>query len=261
MQLKFWRSLAFLILLIGLVFGQVHAETPRINKGTLGQFSLRGRVVQVNEEYRFAVVNLGSSDGLKKGMLLSVFHGDEEAAKIKVSKVRRHISACDIQLVFTGRTIGIGDVVVYKKSFVPAEIFQKITKPLEHKEMVETEPVVVDIDAPKSTILRKALLVLNEFGVIITKSDPAKYTVNAYKNLELPLTLALFTDGKQYIRNKVFYNVEVSSTPTYNRLVIHLRWIYHSEGETYNRQIEKESSTYKEAQIIGFTIKDLAEQG
>ena len=49
-------------------------------------------------------------------MILDVFQKDEEAAKIKVNKVRKNVSACDIQLVYTGRGIGVGDLVIFKET-------------------------------------------------------------------------------------------------------------------------------------------------
>lgn len=250
------RNLAFAVFLLSLVINQAQAQRPPMRRGTVGKLSLRGRIVQVNEDYNFVVINMGSLDGVKKGMIFPVFQKDEEVAKIKVSKVRRHISACDIQLVYSGRGIGVGDLVIYKEK----PPFVKMFKPLKPSRMIETEPIVVDIDAPKQTILRKALGVFKEFGLVVTESDPTKYTVKAQKNLDLPLGVGLVTEWGPYVRNKVYYTAEVTTTPRYNRLIIHLRGIYDKEGQVYNREIKKASYAYKEAQEMAFTIKDLSEK-
>ena len=248
--------MAFIILLLGLTIIPAQARQARRNTGTTGRLSLSGRIVQFNEEHRFVVINLGSSDGVEKGMVFSIFQKDEEVAKIKVNKVRRNISACDIQLVYLERGIGVGDVVIYKEP--PS--FLKMFKPLEPTKMVEVEPIIVDIDAPKIIILKKTLTILEEFGVIITESDSTKYTLKAHKDLELPLDAALLTDWGPSVRNQVFYNVEVTTTPRYNRLIIRLRGVYYKEGQLYDHELKKDSRTYKEAQAIAFKIKDLSEK-
>ena len=256
MGVKFLRNTAFVIFLSLFIISQAQAQRRPMSRSTIGAVNLRGRIVQVNEDYRFAVINLGSTDGVKKGMIFTVFQKDEEAAKIKVGKVRRHISACDIQLVYTGRGIGAGDMVMYKEK---APIV-KMLKPLEPSRMIEVEPIVVDIDAPKQRILRKALGVFKEFGVVITASDPVKYTIEARKNIEMPSSVGLITEWGPFVRNKVYYNVEVATTPRYNRLIIHLRGIYDREGQVYNHEVKKDSYIYKEAQEMAFTIKDLTEK-
>ncbi|MBL7085083.1 MAG: hypothetical protein ISS43_03120 [Candidatus Omnitrophica bacterium] len=256
-MVKVLSNLVIMILLsLVLSLNQAQAEHPRRNLSTTGELTLRGRIVQLNEDYRFTVINLGSIDGVKKGMIFSVFQKDEEAAKIKVNKVRRHISACDIQLVYTGRGIGVGDLVIYKES---APII-KMLKPLESTRMIEVEPIVVDIDAPKYTILKKALTVFKEFGTIVTELDSKEYTLKAQKNLDLPLSVGVITEWGPYVRDKVYYTAEVVATPRYNRLIIRLRGVYLKESQFYNHEIKKTSRTYKETQEIAFTIKDLSEK-
>lgn len=249
-------GLIFFILLTAVVLNQAEAEQPQLKTSLIGESTLQGRVVEVNEEHRFAIINLGTTEGVKKGMVFSVFQKDEEVAKIKASKVRRNISACDIQMVFTARGIGVGDVVIYK----PVPPLIKMFKPLEPTRAIEVEPIVVDIDAPKRTILLKVFKVFKDFGIMITDSDTAKYTLNAYKYWELPLDVGLLTDYGPFVRNKVHYTAEVTTTPRYNRLIIYLKGVYDKEGQKYDHEINKTSSIYREAQEMAFTIKDLSEK-
>ncbi|MBN2097726.1 MAG: hypothetical protein JW714_04520 [Candidatus Omnitrophica bacterium] len=256
MRNKSWQALALLLLLLVLITNLAQAETPRRNWNTLGEFNVSGRIVEINQDYRFAIINLGSADGVKKGMVLTIFQNDEEVAKIRANKVRRHITACDIQIVYAGRGIGVGDMVIYK-SISP---LRKVLKPLEAKQIIEVEPIVVDIDAPKREILKKSLAVFKEFGVVVTDSDFNKYSFKACKEVSLPLELGLLTEWGPSVRNRVLYTVEVQTTPRYNRLVIRLRSTYDREGQAYNHEIEKSSTVYREAQEMAFTIKDLTER-
>ncbi|TAM37891.1 hypothetical protein EPN54_04815 [bacterium] len=52
-----------------------------------------GRVMVVNKEYNFAVINLGSKDGVKTDDLFSVYHGGKIIGELKVEKVHESMSA------------------------------------------------------------------------------------------------------------------------------------------------------------------------
>ena len=57
---------------------------------------LAGKVVMVNKEYDFIVVNLGSRDNLKLGEVLSVYRNDEFIGKAQVESLRDKMSAAAI---------------------------------------------------------------------------------------------------------------------------------------------------------------------
>lgn len=260
MPIKYLRNLAWIVFFLILCTSQAQAREPQTKGGwkigLMGEPKLMGRIIEVNEEFNFVVVNLGTANGAEKGMILSVFQKEDEVAKIKISKARKHISACEIQLVYSGRGIGIGDVAIYKE---PSPI-TKMLKPFETAKMIEIEPIVVDIDAPKRTILLNTLEVFKEFGTLVTDSDPAAYVLKANKNMPTPFFVELLSEYGHVVRDTVYYTVEVSSTPKFNRLIIHLRGVYEKEGSLYNHEIKKTSSVYKEAQEMAFTIKDLSER-
>lgn len=240
-------SLVVTILFVGMTISSAQAGKPQKDIGTLGGLSFSGRIIEFNEEHRFVVINLGSSDGVKKGMILSVFQKDEEVAKLKANKVRGNISACDIQMVYSGRGIAVGDVVIYKES-------RKLPK------SIEIASIVVDIDAPKPIILDKSFTVLQEFGLIVTQSDSKKYILQAHKYLDLPLDVGLITDWGPSVRDKILYTVEITATPQYNRLIVKLRGVYDKAGQVHDHELNKNSTVYKEAQAMAFKIKDLAEK-
>lgn len=257
MRQGFWRELLCVVFFSVFIFHQAEAERqPQQKKGLIGESPLRGRIVELNEEYRFAVINIGSADGVKKGMVFNVFQRDEEIAKIKVAKMRRHISACDIQLVYAGGGIAPGDLIVAEET--PALV--KLLRPLEATRMVEVEPIVVDIDAPKRVIFKKAREVFENFSVMIMELDNNQAAFKAQKYFEVPVAVAMATEWGPQVRNRVYYSVEVTPLPRYNRLIIRLREAYEKEGQLYDYEIEKISPVYKEAQEMAFTIKELSER-
>ena len=73
--------------------------------------SLEGKILNVNREYNFVVINLGQHMGVKQGMVFEVFREYELLGKIEVVQVREEITACDIIQVDT--PFETGDIVRY----------------------------------------------------------------------------------------------------------------------------------------------------
>lgn len=68
-----------------------------------------GKVLAVNRENNFVIVNLGQGSGLKAGDILKVYRGKKAIAALEVIQARQDISACDIKR--EAETINIGDAV------------------------------------------------------------------------------------------------------------------------------------------------------
>lgn len=58
--------------------------------------TLQGKVVSVNQEYEFIVVDLGKKDGLEIGALLGIYRKNNLIGKARVEEVRKGISAATI---------------------------------------------------------------------------------------------------------------------------------------------------------------------
>jgi chromosome segregation ATPase len=71
--------------------------------------TLMGKVMAVNKDNNFVIVDLGDESGIKVGDSLRVYRGDKPIANIEAIQVRRNISACDIKK--QGTPIKIGDTV------------------------------------------------------------------------------------------------------------------------------------------------------
>ncbi|MFC1623705.1 hypothetical protein ACFL28_00075 [Candidatus Omnitrophota bacterium] len=71
----------------------------------------KGRVLTVNREYSFVVIDVGMQDGINGGANFNVYRGGTLIGSIEVIQTRERISACDIKDVNEGFKIEIDDVI------------------------------------------------------------------------------------------------------------------------------------------------------
>ena len=76
---------------------------------------LEGKILVVNKDYNFAVVNLGNRDGITAGSVFTVIHGSKPVAELKVEKVHDSMSAAGFTPDIKDK-IAEGDKVVLKSS-------------------------------------------------------------------------------------------------------------------------------------------------
>jgi len=72
-----------------------------------------GKVVGVNVQHQFIVINLGKEDGVHEGMSFHVYRDGEDMALVKATEVRQKISACDIVSSDATVVLREGDLVIY----------------------------------------------------------------------------------------------------------------------------------------------------
>ena len=68
-----------------------------------------GRIVSINEENNFVIVDIGKNKGLQEGQTLSVYRGEKYIASLEVIQVRNDISAADVKDQWSH--IQVGDIV------------------------------------------------------------------------------------------------------------------------------------------------------
>ncbi len=76
---------------------------------------LEGKIAVVNKDYNFAVINLGSKDGVTIGSIFSVTHNNRDAGDLKVEKVHDSMSAAGFVSADMKDKIAEGDKVKLKK--------------------------------------------------------------------------------------------------------------------------------------------------
>ncbi|MCX5703030.1 MAG: hypothetical protein NT066_00805 [Candidatus Omnitrophica bacterium] len=59
--------------------------------------ALEGKVMVVNKDYTFAVINLGSKDGIALGQVFSVYHNNKYVGVIKIEKVHESMAAAGFE--------------------------------------------------------------------------------------------------------------------------------------------------------------------
>ncbi|MCX5711350.1 MAG: hypothetical protein NT060_05335 [Candidatus Omnitrophica bacterium] len=80
------------------------------NKGMAStEVSIKGKVLAINRDNNFVVVDLGEESGAKAGDTFRIYRDEKPIASVEVIQVRKTISACDIKRETT--PIKIGDTV------------------------------------------------------------------------------------------------------------------------------------------------------
>ena len=74
-----------------------------------------GRVLSVDADTEFLIVNLGDKDGLKTGNVMSVYRGKDYLGDIKITRVQPQMSAADFIPPFSSRKVRTNDQVVFKQ--------------------------------------------------------------------------------------------------------------------------------------------------
>lgn len=72
----------------------------------------KGKIITVNREHNFVVIDLGEKDGVRVGTKFSVYRGERELATLEVIQTRERIAAADIKETNTGLEIMPDDIVV-----------------------------------------------------------------------------------------------------------------------------------------------------
>jgi len=91
----------------------VVSEFSRSSIGKIeGPSALKGRIVTINREHDFAVIDLGREHGIDEGYRFDVYRDKTWIASIEVIQTREKIAAADIKDVEPGSRIEIDDTVI-----------------------------------------------------------------------------------------------------------------------------------------------------
>lgn len=86
---------------------------PRTEKSTSG-LGLEGKVMVVNKDYNFAVINLGSEDGVELAQVFSIYHNGQYVGDAKIEKVHESMAAAGFGSSDLKDKVSEGDKVVQK---------------------------------------------------------------------------------------------------------------------------------------------------
>lgn len=71
-----------------------------------------GRLLEINDPHRFVVIDAGSADGVRVGMVFNVLRGGSRVGRITAVRVRPDLTACDLLGPSAPGPLRIGDLVV-----------------------------------------------------------------------------------------------------------------------------------------------------
>ena len=95
------------------ISGAVELPPIIVRKDQAGMtMSVRGRLLEVNESHNFVVVDKGSEDGVRVGMIFNILRGAASVGRASVVRVRPQLSACDVMRAGTPGPLQIGDTAV-----------------------------------------------------------------------------------------------------------------------------------------------------
>jgi len=92
----------------------VKAKKEKVQKAAPVESGLEGKVLVINKDYSFAVINVGSKDGVDVGNLFSVYHSNKYIGDIKVEKVHDSMAAAGFVATDMKDKVAEGDKVVRK---------------------------------------------------------------------------------------------------------------------------------------------------
>ncbi|MDP2920988.1 MAG: hypothetical protein Q8O12_01275 [Candidatus Omnitrophota bacterium] len=85
--------------------------TPSLERSGENQ-GTKGRVVTVNKDHNFVVIDIGKQDGVEIGNRFNVYRGGAFLGSVEVIQARDRIAAADIKDLQEGMNIEINDIVV-----------------------------------------------------------------------------------------------------------------------------------------------------
>jgi len=96
------------------VAGKPQAAVPVVKKEEPKAAALEGKVLVLNKEYNFLVINLGNKDGIAVGDEFAVYHGDKYIGNVKAEKVQDAMTAAGFGSDDLKDKVKEGDKVVRK---------------------------------------------------------------------------------------------------------------------------------------------------
>lgn len=94
---------------------QVKAIQEEPVKAIQEESKLEGKVLVVNKDYGFVVIDLGGKDGVKIGDIFSVYQGKKYIGDLKIEKIHESMSAAGFVNNKVKGRINEGDAVILKK--------------------------------------------------------------------------------------------------------------------------------------------------
>jgi len=94
--------------------GGMASISEEVASGAARTGSKEGKVLVVNKDYNFIVMNLGSKDGVRVGDIFSIYRNNKNIGDVRVEKIHDSMAAADFLIKDMKDQVREGDVVVEK---------------------------------------------------------------------------------------------------------------------------------------------------
>lgn len=74
-----------------------------------------GKIVSINSENNFVIVNLGQEHGMAQDMVLSVYRNDQYLGDLKIARAEENMSVADFAAPLDSKQLKVNDRIVVKK--------------------------------------------------------------------------------------------------------------------------------------------------
>jgi len=98
----------------GVELGKIVVGLEKSQKQPAQPVGIAAKVLVVNKDYNFAVINMGSKDGVNVGDVFSVYHNEKYVGDVKVEKIHDSMSAAGFLSADIKDKVFEGDKVVRK---------------------------------------------------------------------------------------------------------------------------------------------------
>lgn len=92
--------------------GRMREMAPSVSRAASMRSGIRGKVVSVNRNWNFVVLNVGEKDGLVENGLLTVYRGGQPVGKVKVVSTEANTAVADVEAGSSQSAIQPGDDVL-----------------------------------------------------------------------------------------------------------------------------------------------------
>ncbi|MCM8763678.1 MAG: hypothetical protein NC927_01155 [Candidatus Omnitrophica bacterium] len=235
--------------------------------GTENDNILGVRILSVNREHNFLVIDVGSKDGLSEGMQVDLFKDGKNVATLQIIRVKEKVSACDIKRVepnYILKEKEVYSLTITKTLFSPR--IKKVTPEKEVKKKEKTTafipilPMMVRIEARKEIVNYYLNETLKDMNFIITSSNIKEGIFTAHKFLSLPFWYEIWADLKGTTDHRAVYEINTLDDETGTTLKLDIRITYtNKKGNIEEKSVRQNSVVVKDALELVKTVKDKSE--
>ncbi|MDP8233298.1 MAG: hypothetical protein P9M06_00635 [Candidatus Saelkia tenebricola] len=252
------------------------------------------RVIKVNREFSFIVIDIGAIHGVTPGMEFLLIKDGAEVGKIEAVKVRDNVSACDIRELIEGVGVQENDVMtIYpveemftpeeliavdkerevtskekergkgskREFYMPDEVKGRSLQEISWIDEIEGETISLDVLAGRDFTFYVLKEILGDHKIIVTHSNRMRGMLTAFKMMPMRWWEEIVADFKGFKEKKVVYSIIVRENgPSTSSLDVSVKYIVYDKKENPRAGVLKSGKQVREIYGILNKVKAKAEK-